>query len=98
MLHWGVFSPYLVIELFKTTLTLGIQTEVTKQLMAEAKIDTLQDSQKYVAVVFDEVKIKEGIVYDKNEWISCQCVKSLIFVSVSAQIFLLAQFSVLAGS
>ena len=34
--------------------------------MDEAKMDTLQDSQKYVAVVFDEVKIKEGIVYDKN--------------------------------
>ena len=45
----------------------GIQADVTKQLMSETKIDTLQDSQKYVAVVFDEVKIKEGIVYDKNE-------------------------------
>ena len=45
----------------------GIQTEVTEQLMTEAKIDTLQDSRKYVAVVFDEMKIKEGIVYDKNE-------------------------------
>ena len=28
---------------------------------------TKQDSQKYVAVVFDEVKIKEDIVNDKNE-------------------------------
>ena len=45
----------------------SIQADVTKQLMSETKIDTLQDSQKYVAVVFDEVKIKEGIVYDKNE-------------------------------
>ena len=45
----------------------GIQMEVTQQLMDEAIIDTLQDSQKYVAVVFDEVIIKEGIVYDKNE-------------------------------
>ena len=42
----------------------GIQADVT---MPEAKIDTLQDNQKYVEVVFDEVKIKEGIVYDKNE-------------------------------
>lgn len=47
----------------------GIQTEVTKQLMAEAKIDTLPENKKYVAVVFDEMKIKEGIVYDKNECI-----------------------------
>ena len=46
---------------------IGIQTDVTKQLMCEAKIETLQDWQKYVAVVLDEVKIKEGLVYDKND-------------------------------
>ena len=45
----------------------GIQPEVTRQLMSEAKIETLPDSLKYVAVIFDEVKIKEGIVYDKTE-------------------------------
>ena len=28
---------------------------------------TLQDWQKYAAVVCDEVKIKQGLVYDKNE-------------------------------
>ena len=44
----------------------GIQPEVTEQLMKEAKIDSLQEWQKYVAVVFDEVKVKEGIVYDKR--------------------------------
>ena len=45
----------------------GIQPEVTKQLMQEVQIETLQDWQKYVAVIFDEMKIKEGIVFDKHE-------------------------------
>ena len=30
-------------------------------------IDELEDWQKYVAIVFDEVKIKEGIVYNKHD-------------------------------
>lgn len=45
----------------------GIQPEVTKQLMDEVKMDSLQEWQKYVAVIFDEMKIKEGIVYNKHE-------------------------------
>ena len=47
----------------------GIQSEVTAQLMKEAKIDGCEEYQKYVGVVFDEMKIKEGIVYDKHECI-----------------------------
>ena len=35
--------------------------------MQEVQIETLQDWQKYVAVIFDEMKIKEGIVFDKHE-------------------------------
>lgn len=35
--------------------------------MEEAKIDSLDDWQKFVGVVFDEMKIKEGIVYDKHQ-------------------------------
>ena len=42
----------------------GIQPDVTKQLMEEATFDTLQ---KYVAVVFDEAKIKENFVYNKHD-------------------------------
>lgn len=34
--------------------------------MAEAKVNELEEWQKYVVVVFDEVKIKEDLVYDKN--------------------------------
>ena len=44
----------------------GIQATVTDQLMKEAQIELLEEWQKYVAV-FDEMKIKEGIVYDKYE-------------------------------
>ena len=32
----------------------GVQTEVTEQLMKEAKIEALQEWQKYVAMIFDE--------------------------------------------
>ena len=45
----------------------GVQVDVINQLMSEANIDSLEDWQKYVALVFDEVKIKEGIVYDKHD-------------------------------
>lgn len=45
----------------------GIQSDVTDQLMKEVNIDSLEEWQKYVAVVFDEMKIKEGIVYNKHE-------------------------------
>ena len=45
----------------------GIQVKVTEQLRKEVQMESLEEHQKYVAVVFDEMKIKEGIVYDKNE-------------------------------
>ena len=43
----------------------GIQPEVNDQLAEEAKLDELEPWQTSVCVVFDEVKIKEGLVYDK---------------------------------
>ena len=46
---------------------IGIQPEVTEQLRREARVDSLEEWNKYVAVVFDEVEVKEGIVYDKQE-------------------------------
>ena len=45
----------------------GFQVEVDRQLIEEAKLTSIPDFQKYVCVVFDEVKIKEGLVYDKEE-------------------------------
>lgn len=44
----------------------GFQVEVDQQLIEEAKLGSISDFQKYVCVVFDEVKIKEGLVYDKE--------------------------------
>lgn len=43
----------------------GIQPEVNDQLADEANLDALEDYQKYVGVIFDEVKIKEGLVFNK---------------------------------
>ena len=31
----------------------------------EAKLDELKDWQKYMVIIFDEMKLKEGLVYDK---------------------------------
>ena len=45
---------------------IGVQVDVMKQLMSEANINSLEDWQTYVALVFNEVKIKEGIVYNKR--------------------------------
>lgn len=42
----------------------GVQPEVTNQLVKEANVQ--EEYQQYVAIVFDEMKIK-GLVYDKNE-------------------------------
>ena len=58
-------------ELSRTTLIkagVGIQTTVTDHLMKEVQIESLEKWQKNIAVVFDEIKIKDGIVFDKNEY------------------------------
>ena len=44
----------------------GIQPEVNRQLAQEARVASMLEWQKYVVVVFDEVKIKEDLVYDKH--------------------------------
>ena len=43
----------------------GLQ-DVDEQLMKEAKLEEIPDHQKYVALIFDEVKIKEDLVYNKH--------------------------------
>ena len=35
--------------------------------MKVADVEKIEDCQKYVAVCFDEVKVKEGIVYNKHK-------------------------------
>ena len=44
----------------------GFTEAVDKQLMDEAQIQTLPDFQKFVCLLFDEVRIKEDLVYDKH--------------------------------
>ena len=46
----------------------GFQPEVTEQLMKEANLDSLQLHEKHVALVFDEVRIKDNLVYNKANW------------------------------
>jgi len=45
----------------------GVQAEVTKQLMEAANMKSLEEHQKYVAVIFDEMRIKDGLLYNKHE-------------------------------
>lgn len=45
----------------------GVQSEVSEHLMNEAKLNSLEEWQKCVAIIFDEMKIKEGIIYNKHE-------------------------------
>ena len=44
----------------------GFSVDVDKQLKGEAKIDTIPDYQKHVCLIFDEVKIKEDLVFNKH--------------------------------
>ncbi len=59
-----------------------VQLEVTKQLMKEVKIETLKEWQKQVAVVFDEMKVKKGIVYDVWQTRICKVIGFVDFGSV----------------
>lgn len=46
--------------------SLGFPSDTDKQLKDEAKIDSIPEYQKYICLAFDEVHIKEDLVYDKN--------------------------------
>lgn len=47
----------------------GVQQEVTQQLLHEiAKIDMPKEVKQHIVVVCDEVRVKDGIVYDKHSW------------------------------
>ena len=49
-----------------TSTTIGFSDEVDKQLIATAGMSNLQEYQKAVVVVMDEMHIREGLVYDKH--------------------------------
>ena len=42
----------------------GFQREVNEQVL-KAKVDQPQENRKYCALLFDEMKVKENLVYDK---------------------------------
>ena len=44
----------------------GFQVEVTQELVKEIKLSTLNDSKKHVALVVDELKIMEDLVYNRH--------------------------------
>ena len=62
---------------------LGFQQEVDQRLHDEMKIETLADWQKFVGLVFDEMRVKEGIVYDK---FSCEILGFINLGSVTNQL------------
>lgn len=68
----------------------GIQPEVSAQLIKESKVLTLQDWQKYAVVVFDEVKIKEDLVYNKH---TCEIVGFVDLGSVNNKLSSLAELA-----
>ena len=44
----------------------GFQNEVHQQLLEEAKIESLPEDKRFVCLILDEMKIKEGLVYNKH--------------------------------
>ena len=44
----------------------GFSHKVTEPLMKEAKVGSLDNYETHVALCFDEVRIKENLVYDKH--------------------------------
>ena len=44
----------------------GFQSDIHQQLLEEANITTLPKSRRYVSLIIDEMKIKEGLVYNKH--------------------------------
>ena len=44
----------------------GFQTEVETMLIHEAKLSTLTELEQHIVILFDELKIKEGLVYKQN--------------------------------
>ena len=44
----------------------GFQPEINEQLQKEVSIEFLPPSKRYVALLIDEMKVKEDLVYDKH--------------------------------
>ena len=55
---------------------IGFQKGVDQQLFDEFKVDDIADWQRHIGIVLDEMKVKEGIVYNKN------CCKILGYINL----------------
>ncbi len=44
----------------------GFQSEVDKMLVEDVSLGSYTDWQKYVVILFDEMKVRESLVYDKH--------------------------------
>ena len=44
----------------------GFNYQVDHQLKKEANLDSVTDFKRFVCLVFDEVKVKEDLIYDKH--------------------------------
>ena len=51
---------------YHVTSSPGFSTEIDQQLMEDANIASLEDFQKHVCLLGDEMHIKEDLVYDKT--------------------------------
>ena len=49
-----------------TNATVGFTDDIDKQLMESVRITTCEEREKYVAVLMDEMHIKEDLVHDKH--------------------------------
>ena len=44
----------------------GFSCDLDRQLMKEANVKSIPDFQKFICLVFDDVRVKEDLVYDKH--------------------------------
>ena len=68
----------------------GFSESVDTDLLKEAKIDSVDDFQKHVCLTFDEVRIKEDLVYDKH---SCRIIGFVNLGSFSDELLELVLFA-----
>lgn len=45
---------------------IGFSNELDEQLIRDSKLESLEDHQKYVSMIADEMYIKQGLVYNKT--------------------------------
>jgi len=61
--RWTVTSHNNARRSTKACTLLGFQDAVLEQLAREAKLNEIEEWQKFVYLTYDEMKIKEGLVY-----------------------------------